>query len=102
MNEEIQVIQWIFAIFYEVWRASSQKCFEGKDAPDAMTFHHNAIRSVWSFDNAADVLHKISFAPISVPNCNVQWSAPVSGSFKLNADAAGLYDEGRWGLAAMV
>jgi len=73
----------------------NQRCFEENDAPDAMICCHNAIRSVWSFNNAADMLHKISFAPIPVPNSNVHWSAPVSGSFKLNVDAADPVDESR-------
>jgi len=78
-----------------------RKCFEGTDV-DVTVIVQKAQRSIVNFKSASTVLlEALSWGPI-LPISDVHWTPPFSGFYKLNVDAAGPLEEGKWDIGVVV
>jgi hypothetical protein len=80
---------------------NKKKCFEGTHV-DVNTIVQKAQRSIFNFKNASGVLLEMLSGGPNMLISDVHWTTPPSGYYKLNVDAAGPIEGGRWGIGIVV
>jgi len=75
--------------------------FEGIEI-DVITTVHKAQRSIANFNSANTVLLETLSGGPNLPMYDVHWTPLDNGCYKLNVDAAGPIEGGKWGIGDVV
>jgi hypothetical protein len=86
---------------YEIWCTRNKKCFEGTEI-DVATTVHKARRSIANFNSANTMLLETLSGGPNLPISDVHWTPPDNGCYKLNVDAVGPIEGGKWGMGVVV
>jgi len=89
-NEEDDVIQLVLSI-----------C-NGSDIPCAVSCYNNALKVVHCYNSAEFQILQMQNQQVPLPNRNIRWCLQTTGSNKLNGDAAGPSENGKWGLSTVI
>lgn len=102
INEVADVSQVVLFICYEIWRIRNKRCSEGIEIRSASECYKSAIKAVCNYNSAQNDLLQSQNQSVPIPASNIRWCLPSAGSYKMNVDAAGPSDDGKWGLAVVI